>query len=107
MLGNSGHVRTVLLVEETTFAEGPVSWNSQTAFLCIEPNTEGLQQASIDNQNYRQRPGATREKVHALRSASAFPFGVYAHGRGEAAAEAASGTIGGPPSSGGGAHPDE
>lgn len=94
MPGNSGRVRTALLFQESTFATGPVSWNSQTAFLCIDPDTSGLQQASIENQNYRQRPGATREKVPALRSGSSVPFGLYAHARGtdDIADEAANAT---------------
>lgn len=82
MAYGSGHERTVVLFEETTFGSPPADWAaSGTAFLCIEPNTEAVQQGSIENGNYRQRAFATREKVPSLRNGTC-SFGVYANGRG-------------------------
>lgn len=89
----SGHERTVVAFEEVTFGVGPADWDaSGTAFLCVEPSSEGVQQATIDDMNYRQRVLATREKVHSLRNCTC-SFGVYATGRrGAAVAEGASAT---------------
>lgn len=82
MAYGSGHERTVVLFTETTFGQPPADWSaSGTAFLCIEPNFEGVQQGSIENENYRLRALATREKVPALRNGQV-SFGVYATGRG-------------------------
>lgn len=82
MAYGSGNERTVVQFTETTFGSPPANWSaSGTAFLCIDPNFEGVQQGSIENANYRQRALATREKVHALRNCTV-SFGVYAHGRG-------------------------
>jgi len=93
MAYGSGHERTVVLFEETTFGSAPADWSaSGTAFLCVAPNFEGVIQGSIENENYRQRALATREKVRALRNCQ-ISFGVYAHGRGgTGVAEGASAT---------------
>lgn len=71
--------------QETTFATAPADWSaSGIAFQCVEPDTSGLVQQSLDNNNIRARSLATRQKVRGLKSESTFPFGCYHHGRGGA-----------------------
>lgn len=83
------HPRTVAYFEETEFGAAPADWDaSGIPFLCIDPDTSDVQQAVNDNQNYVQRPFATRESIHALRN-SEFTFGIYATGTGVTTADAA------------------
>lgn len=86
--------RTVFYFQETTFATAPANWSaSGIAFLAIDPDTSGLEQSTIDNNNYRQRALATRQKVRALRSGTTVAWKNYHHGRGgSAVAEASTAT---------------
>lgn len=77
-----GAIRTVALFEESSFGQPPADWSaSGTAFYCVEPNFEGVQQGSVPNQNYTQRPNERHTVVQSLRNCQV-SFGVYAHGRG-------------------------
>ncbi|MBK8720593.1 MAG: hypothetical protein IPN32_38670 [Deltaproteobacteria bacterium] len=88
----SGIEREVLYQNESTFATLPAAWSSGTPFLCIDPTSEAMQQATIENMNYRQRALATRGKVLSLANGTC-GFKIYPHGRSTAVAEGARSTI--------------
>ncbi|MEM6988918.1 MAG: hypothetical protein AAF721_00430 [Myxococcota bacterium] len=86
--------RTVASFPETTFGTGPTDWDvdaNVVEFACIEPDISGLNRQTHDNQNYRQRPLATRQKILGLRNGE-FTFGLYPTGRNVVTANAANAT---------------
>ena len=92
MAYGSAAEREVLYQNEATFGVRPAAWTSGTPFLCVEPSAEGMQQATLENMNYRQRALATRAKVLGLSNGTC-TFKVYAHGRSTGVADDARATI--------------
>jgi len=93
-MASAGNEHVIRHFEESAFAAGPGDWAaSGVPFLCVEPNFEGLRQASLENGNIRKRAFDPHPTVPGLRNGSA-SFGLYWHGRGVAdvAAEGANAT---------------
>jgi hypothetical protein len=83
--------RTVAIDRETTFGEGIADFDdlSENGHLIHVFDLElgELRQAVIENMNLKQRAGATRPHVHALKSAGTIAFKFYAQGATTNAAE--------------------
>lgn len=76
--------RTVALDREDSFGEGIDDWTSLSAngsmLYVIGLNTEGLQQAMLEDENIRRRASDERPMFLGLKSESSFSFEMYQHG---------------------------
>lgn len=88
----SGADRETRYQIESTFGTLPAAWSSGTPFECEEYGVEGLQRANLENNNMRQRPLATRQKVLSLANGT-IGFKVPMHGRRTAVADDARATM--------------
>lgn len=83
MAYGAANERTCFYFQETTFATAPADWSaSGIAFLCVNPDTSGVKQNGVPNNNVRQRALATRPLVRSIKSEGTFSFDLYHHGRG-------------------------
>lgn len=83
--------RRVAVLTESTFAAGSYDYSADgTAIWVIDPDTSGVAQGKIQNENIRPRPAAYHKSVLGLKSGSTLSFGQYLTASGTHAAEEAS-----------------
>lgn len=87
--------RVVAIAEETTFADLTIDLGtSGDEIWCVNPDTSGLTEQMLDNENYVLRPEGKHKKVRALRNGGKVSTGHYLTAKGTNAAEAAASTMG-------------
>lgn len=88
-----GIEREVRYQNEVTFGVlVDADWSDGIAFLAIDPSSEGMQQSTLDNMNYRQTALATRPKVLSLANGTC-SFKIYMHGSSAVVADDARATV--------------
>lgn len=85
--------RQLALYVETAFVSGgPADWSSNgTYFYAIDPDTTGVVQASVANENNQLRARAFHPNIRTLRNGN-LSFSMYMHGSSTNAAEEAAAT---------------